>query len=79
MQRIITANGYDTEHKLLLKEKEICYKIVAKRNNEVNNLNNKIKYDKLKYYFQSEDTLTISLNGFKGPLGLIRKIKNSSM
>ena len=42
----LLKNGYDTESKLLLKEKEIYDKIVAERNNEINIWNNKIKYNK---------------------------------
>ena len=44
--RNLLKNGYDTESKLLLKEKEIYDKIVAERNNEINIWNNKIKYNK---------------------------------
>ena len=42
----LLKNGYDTESKLLLKEKEIYDKIVAERNNEINIWNNRIKYNK---------------------------------
>ena len=50
-------NYYDTENKLLLKEKELHDKTAAKRNNEINTLNNKTKYDKLTYYFKNEDMI----------------------
>ena len=50
-------NYYDTENKLLLKEKELNDKTADKRNNEINTLNNKIKYDKLTYYFKNEDMI----------------------
>ena len=50
-------NYYDTENKLLLKEKGLNDKTAAKRNNEINTLNNKIKYDKLTYYFKNEDMI----------------------
>ena len=65
-------NDYDTENELLLKE--IHDKIVAERNNEINTLKSKIKYDKWKYHFKSED-----VNGVNRPLRLVRKIKDGSI
>ena len=75
----LLKNGYDTESKLLLKEKEIYDKIVAERNNEINIWNNKIKYNKWKYYFKNDDRIPRSVNNFNRPLGLKRKIIDSSM
>ena len=69
---------YYTENKLLLKEKLIYEKLVAERNNEINTLNNKIKYE-LTYYFESEYKIPISFNGFDRPLGHIKKIKYGSI
>ena len=65
--------------KLLLKEKEMCDKIAAERNIEINTLNNKIKYDNLTYYLKSDDRIPISFNDFNRLLGLIRKIKDGSI
>ena len=56
---------------MLLKDKELCDKFVT--------LNKKIEYDKLTYYFKSEDGIPISFNGFNRPLGLIRNIKDGSI
>ena len=50
----------ENTYKLLLKEKEICDKFVAERNNEINNWSQKIRYDKLKYYLKSENKIPIS-------------------
>ena len=72
----IKKNDYNTEEKSLLKEKEIYDKIVPERPNEINNLKNKIKYDKLTHYFKSEDEIPIPFNGSNRPLGLIKKINN---
>ena len=62
--------------KPFLKEKEICDKIVAKRSNETNTLNDKIRLYKLTYHFKNEDSTPISFNGFHRPLGFLRKIKD---
>ena len=62
-----------------MKEKEIWDQIVAERSNEINTLNNKIKYDKLTYHFKSENRTPIRFNYFNYPLGRIRKIKHSSI
>ena len=62
--------------KPFLREKEICDKIVAKRSNETNTLNDKIRLDKLTYHFKNEDGTSISFNGFHRPLGFVRKIKD---
>ena len=75
----LPKNGYDTESKLLLKEKEIYDKIVAKRNNKINIWKNKIKYDKLMYYFKNDDRTPRSVNNFNHPLGLKRNIIDSFM
>ena len=75
----VKRNDYDTENKLLLKEKEICDKIVPERKNEINTLNNKIEYDKLKYHFKSQNRTPISFNSFNRALGLIKKIKDASI
>ena len=56
---------------MLLKDKELCDKFVT--------LNKKIEYDKLTYYFKSEDGIPICFNGFNRPLGLIRNIKDGSI
>ena len=45
----LERNCYDTKNKLLLKEKEVYDKIVSERRTEINTLNNKTEYDKLKY------------------------------
>ena len=44
----------------------------------MNNLNNKMKYDKLTYHFKSEDRIPIKINGFNCPLSLITKIEDVS-
>ena len=62
--------------KPFLKEKEICDKIVAKRSNETNTLNDKIRLYKWTYHFKNEDSTPISFNGFHRPLGFLRKIKD---
>ena len=59
-----------------MKEREIYKKTVAARNNQINTLNNKTKFDKLTCYFKSED-LPISFNDFNCPLGFTGKIKDS--
>ena len=61
---------------MLLKEKEIYGKIAAEKSNEINCLNNKIKHDKLTYHLKSENRTPIIFNGFKCPIGLIRKKKD---
>ena len=66
---------YNAENKSFMKEKEIFNKIIAERNNRINNLKNELKSDKLTHYFQSEESITISFNNFKRLLGLTRKIK----
>ena len=73
----LAKNGYDTESKLLLKEKEIYDKIVTERNNRINIWNNKIIYNKLKYYFKNGGRIPRSVNNFNRPLGLKRKIIDS--
>ena len=70
----LLKNDYDTENKLPLKKEELFDKFVVESNNEMNILNNKIKHDKIKYYFKSDDRIPTSFNGFNCPLGLIRKI-----
>ena len=75
----LLKKDYDTENTLLLKEKEIYNKMVAERNNEVNTLNNTIKYDKLTYYFNSQDKIPISFNRFNCPLVLIINVKDGSI
>ena len=74
----VERNCYDTENKLLLKEKEVYDKIVSERRTEINTLNNKTEYDKLKYNFQSEKRILIKVSNFNCPLALIRKIKDDS-
>ena len=59
-----------------MKEKEIYGKIAAEKSNEKYCLNNKIKHDKLKYHLKSENRTPIIFNGFKCPIGLIRKKKD---
>ena len=75
----VKINDYDTENKLLLKEKVIYYKTVAKKINKINTLKSKIEYDELKYHFKSTNRTTIRFNSFKRPLNLIRKIKDGSI
>ena len=53
----LLKNDYDTENKLLLKEKKLFDKFVSDRNIEINTLNNKFKYDKLTYDFKSENKI----------------------
>ena len=62
-----------------MKEKEIYDKIVVETNNEINALNNRIKYGKLTYYFKSEGRIPVSFNGFTCPLGLKGKIIDASI
>ena len=50
-----------------MKEKEACDRIVAKRKNEINTLNNKTEYDKLLYHFKSEDGIRIRLKNVNCP------------
>ena len=54
-----------------MKEKEIYGKIAAEKSNEINCLNNK-----LTYHLKSENRTPIIFNGFKCPIGLIRKKKD---
>ena len=54
-------------------------KLLLKKSNEINNLYNKIKYDKLTYHYINENNTPISFNGFNRRLGLIRKVKNGSI
>ena len=42
-------------------------------------MSQKIKYDKLAYYFKSENSKRISFNDLNCPLGLVRKIKDGSI
>ena len=62
-----------------MKEREIYDENLAERNNGRNALNNKIKYDKLTYYFKSEDRIPTTFNGFNSALGRIRKVKDGSI
>ena len=63
-----------------MKEKEISDKFVAKKDNEINKLIQKIEYDQLTYYFKSYfNRIPISFIDFNGPLGFIRKIKDGSV
>ena len=41
LMHLFKKNAYDTENKLVFKDKEIYDKIVTQRNNEINTLNNK--------------------------------------
>ena len=75
---LVKRHDYDTENKLLLKEKEIYDEIAVERKNKINTLKNKIEYDKLKYHFQSENRTPRSFNSFTRFLGLIRKKKDGS-
>ena len=75
----LLKNECDTENNAFLKKKQIYDKIVAEKSNEINNLYNKIKYDKLTYYYINENNTLISFNGFNRRLGLIRKVKNGSI
>ena len=61
----INKSDNDTENKLLLKEKEACDRIVAKRKNEINTLNNKTEYDKLLYHFKSEHEIRVRFKNVK--------------
>ena len=55
-----------------MKENELYHNLIGERNNEINTLNNRIKYDKLTYYLKSEDKIPIRFNAFNRPLGLIK-------
>ena len=77
--RHLTKNDYETENKLFLNEKEMYDKIDVERSNEINTLNNKIKYDKLTYHFKNVNKTPISFNDFNRPLSFIRKIKDGSI
>ena len=74
----INKSDNDTENKLLLKEKEACDRIVAKRKNEVNTLNNKTEYDKLLYHFESEHEIRVRFKNVKndGIIDLEKANKN---
>ena len=61
------------------RKKEIYDKTVAEQNNEINTFSNNMKYDKLNYYFKSENSIPIGFNVFNCPLCLIRKIKSGSI
>ena len=61
-----------------MKKKDIYDKIAIERSIEINTLSNKIKYDKLTYYFKNENRTLIIFNGYTRPLGFIRKIKDGS-
>ena len=50
------------------------HKLFTERKNEINTLSQKIKYDKLTYYFKSENRKTISFNDFNRSLDLKGKI-----
>ena len=41
-----------------MKEKRNIWQIYCRKINEINNSNNKIKYDKLTFYFKSDDRIT---------------------
>ena len=58
--------------------KKYC-KIAAAKENEINTLNSKMEYDKLKYQFKSDNRTSINLSTFKWPLSIIRKIKDGSI
>ena len=60
----VNRNDYDTENKSILKGKEIYdKKLLLKKRNETNTLNNEIKYDKLKYHFENENRTPINSKG----------------
>ena len=65
-----------TGNKLLLKEKEIFDKIVAERNNEINTLSDKLKHDKLTYYFKYENRIPIGFADLSRPSSIIKKIND---
>ena len=56
----LERNDYHTPKKLLLKENQICVKIVG----DINTLNNKIEHDKLMCHFTSENGTPVSFNSF---------------
>ena len=76
---LVKINDYDTENKLLLKERGIYVGIIAEEKNEINPLNNKIENDKSKYHFKSKNRKSISFNSFNLRHGLIRKLEDSSI
>ena len=76
---LVKGKDYDTENKLVFKEKEIYGKIVAEKENEINTLNSKTEDDKLKYHLKSDNRTPISFNTFNCPLSLKRKIKDGSI
>ena len=75
---LVKKNDYNTENKLILKEKEINDKIAAKKDNEINTWSNKCRYDKLTHYFEIEDRIPVSFNDFNHSLVLKRKIIDGS-
>ena len=48
-------------------------KLLLKEKNEINILNDEIKYGKLTYNFKSENRESVSFKGFNSPLGLIKE------
>ena len=54
---LIKKNDCNTENELFLKKKKLFHKFVAERNNKINSLKNIMKYDKLTYYFKSENKI----------------------
>ena len=66
----------DYKNKLLtLKEREIFKDIYNKRHDKLEELNNKIDYDDLKYVVESSGD-EYSFNKVKDPISLLNKIKN---
>ena len=72
MNVILTIMHFRRKNKYMIK-------LLLKKSNEINNLYNKIKYDKLTYHYINENNTRISFNGFNRRLGLIRKVKNGSI
>ena len=72
MNVILTIMHFRRKNKYMIK-------LLLKKSNEINNLYNKIKYDKLTYHYINENNTPISFNGFNRRLGLIRKVKNGSI
>ena len=73
-KQLISDDDYKSKL-LILKEREIFKDIYNKRLDKLEELNNKIDYDDLKYVVQSSGD-EYSFNKVKDPISLLNKIKN---
>ena len=74
-KELVRRNDYDTENKLFWRKKRYG-KIAAVKKNEINTLNSKMEFDKLRYQFKIDNRTSINFSTLNCPL---RKIKDGSI